>query len=511
VTHSNGQNATLDWTAQDAGLACEVAILWGTTVLRVFHLTPPCYFSVGEGESENAPCEFLIPETAIGTKRLPVVVKFGSLVAVALPHNATGSVTLPGQSKISLSEARQMVEPNATVNRERLLLLPLGVKVRLEIGEFTIQIAMICAGTPMRHGIQATDLSMLGYLGLSFAAVTSLLAVMMVFTPPVGLTSYEGMEADPIYLVQQYLNAATEREREMNRTEQLAVEKEETREGGTGTQTTTEEGSMGVRVTRVTNRNYAVGRSVVNPDPHLARATALRNAREFGMIGLLNTTIQGDPQTPTTTPWAQDTSAGIDELSIRGNLWGNELGDTRGASGLGLSGIGEGGGGHGEGIGLGSIGVLGHGSGNGNGQGFGSGDGSACGCGGDGQSQNFGAGHGRLGGAHRALAPQVRLGKSEVMGHLPPEVLQRVVRQNFGPLRQCYEQGLIKSPTLAGRVSVRFVIGRDGSVANVKNGGSDLPDRAVVNCVFRVYYGLSFPEPEGGIVTVTYPIQFAPQ
>jgi hypothetical protein len=57
---------------------------------------------------------------------------------------------------------------------------------------------------------------------------------------------------------------------------------------------------------------------------------------------------------------------------------------------------------------------------------------------------------------------------------------------------------------------VRFVIGRDGAVSNVRNGDSDLPDAAVVRCVVQAYYGLSFPEPEGGIVTVVYPIMFSP-
>jgi hypothetical protein len=34
-------------------------------------------------------------------------------------------------------------------------------------------------------------------------------------------------------------------------------------------------------------------------------------------------------------------------------------------------------------------------------------------------------------------------------------------------------------------VSVRFVIGRDGAVSNVANGGSDMPDGSVVSCVVR--------------------------
>jgi hypothetical protein len=31
-----------------------------------------------------------------------------------------------------------------------------------------------------------------------------------------------------------------------------------------------------------------------------------------------------------------------------------------------------------------------------------------------------------------------------------------------------------------------------------------------VSCVISAYYGLSFPQPEGGIVTVVYPIMFSP-
>jgi hypothetical protein len=46
-------------------------------------------------------------------------------------------------------------------------------------------------------------------------------------------------------------------------------------------------------------------------------------------------------------------------------IWGDRIGDSFGAGGLGLSGIGEGGGGRGEGIGLGSIGTIGHGMGTG--------------------------------------------------------------------------------------------------------------------------------------------------
>lgn len=101
-------------------------------------------------------------------------------------------------------------------------------------------------------------------------------------------------------------------------------------------------------------------------------------------------------------------------------------------------------------------------------------------------------------------------GVTTVSGRLPPQVIQRIVRQNFGRFRLCYEKGLIANPNLEGRVSVRFVIGRDGAVASASNGGSSLPDASVVSCVVSAYYGLSFPKPEGGIVTVSYPLTFNP-
>ena len=104
----------------------------------------------------------------------------------------------------------------------------------------------------------------------------------------------------------------------------------------------------------------------------------------------------------------------------------------------------------------------------------------------------------------------MRPGTTTISGRLPAEIIQRIVRQNYGRFRNCYEQGLSRNPNLEGRVQVRFIIGRDGSVSNVHSGDSDLPDSGVVGCVISAYYGLSFPEPEGGIVTVVYPIMFQP-
>lgn len=114
-----------------------------------------------------------------------------------------------------------------------------------------------------------------------------------------------------------------------------------------------------------------------------------------------------------------------------------------------------------------------------------------------------------LGQGRRSKPPSVRMGATSVSGRLPPEVIQRIVRQNFGRFRLCYENGLRSNPNLAGRVTISFVIGRSGEVGAVTS-HADLPDTGVVGCVTRAFYGLSFPAPETGVVKVSYPIVFAP-
>jgi hypothetical protein len=469
----------------------EVMILWGTNVLHVSHLTPPRNFYVGEELGKNLACDFFIPAEKIGTTRLPIVVGDRASLALVMPPAARGYIELPGQPRMTLDEARLKGQPSAEVSGGHQISLPPGAKARMELDQFVFQVGAVNAGKPVPKGAAANiDWTVFTYFGLSLLAHSGFIAALAFFVPPLGLTDDEDINKDQLYLIQQYLQAAAEREQEQRETEQVAEENADNREGGTGTRAKGEEGSMGNPLSKATNKRYAVQGPKDNPDPHIARAAALREATEFGMIGLLNTGAAGDPNAPT-APWGRDTSLGTDEVSARGNMWGDEIGDAFGAGGLGLSGIGEGGGGRGEGIGLGSIGTLGHGAGTGTGQGFGS-------------------GHGRLGGSHRTRSPQVRMGATSVSGRLPPEVIQRIVRQNYGRFRMCYEEGLARNPNLEGRVSVRFVIGRDGSVSNVANGGSDLPDNGVVQCVVRAYYGLSFPQPEGGIVTVVYPIMFAP-
>ncbi len=95
-----------------------------------------------------------------------------------------------------------------------------------------------------------------------------------------------------------------------------------------------------------------------------------------------------------------------------------------------------------------------------------------------------------------------------ITGRLPPEVVKRIVRANFPRFRACYEAELKKDPKLEGTISTSFVINEKGEPEAVKAGGGTMGNATVQACVTKVFTTLSYPEPEGGKVAVTYPIEF---
>jgi Ca-activated chloride channel family protein len=212
---------------------------------------------------------------------------------------------------------------------------------------------------------------------------------------------------------------------------------------------------------------------------------ALRDAQAFGMIGALG----GSSTLSHATTLGSGAGARASDLSSGAVV--------PVAPPQGLSGIGEGGGGRGEGIGLGAIGTP---------PGRGSSVSVPFDFGGSGAGQGFGSGHSAL----APPAPQVHASASTVSGSFDSTSIQSIVRGQFGRLRRCYQRGLDRDAGLAGRVVVRFVIGRDGTVTSAQNGGSTIADPAVVACVVGAFSGMTFPAPDGGSVTVVFPISFTP-
>ena len=470
--------------------ACEIAVKWDQNTLHLQVDSPPKSFFVGEEQTD-----YFVPSEVLGTTRAPIVVARGVSCSLVMLPRSTGTVEIPGQGTFSFADLIQSgrARPSSELSGAHEFDLPTNAKAHMELegSGLAFDVSAVNAGkAPPTGAFSQFEPAAYLFIGLSFLLHIGIVASMAFFMPKMGADDGEALDRDQLLLMQKMLNAAAEREQEEKETEQVTQDNADNKEGGTGTRAKGEEGSMGNPNTKDTNKRYGVQGPQDNPDPHIARQAALREAQEFGMIGLINVGAGGDPNAPT-APWGREDSSGNDPMSARGNMWGDAIGDAFGAGGLGLSGVGEGGGGRGEGIGLGNIGALGHGAGTGTGQGFGN-------------------GHGRLGGAHQTKSPSLRQGATTVNGRLPPEVIQRIVRQNFGRFKLCYENGLRTNPNLQGRVAVKFVIDRSGAVSTAQDGGSDLPDQGVVSCVVRGFGNLSFPQPEGGIVTVVYPISFSP-
>ncbi len=87
--------------------------------------------------------------------------------------------------------------------------------------------------------------------------------------------------------------------------------------------------------------------------------------------------------------------------------------------------------------------------------------------------------------------------------------VRRAVRAENAKVRGCYERALARSPTLAGRLKVRFAVQPDGAVTEVAIEESTLRDEAMHGCIVDVFRALRFPggDPQGPIM-LTYPLVF---
>lgn len=478
--------------------ALEVTVTWHNNTLFHTELEPNVDFFLGRRPEatrrwrrrETALAYFELPPEVLGTAALRLISTTPHGPAVLIANIPTSARFTHDEQCFEHSDfASACLERGwFDVTRNTPYWPLVGRPLRITLGLFHIDCGEAAAGKAIpRALISHVSPESLTYFGLSFASAAALLASAAFFTPSMGLTAGDDVDRNDLILMQQYLDAAAEREQVQK---QQAGESDQSAAAGESAKRAHDsEGAMGDTKSQQANRRYAVKGPTDNPDPHFARQRLLEEAATFGTLGLLRS-MTSDPNSPT-APWGREEALGIDSQSALGSMWGDTIGNSFG-SGLGLSGTGTGGGHIGESIGLGDVGTLNRGMG-------------------PGGEYGFGKNHGRLPGTHSTKGFRMRTSKVEVSGRLPPQIIQRIVRQNHGRFRLCYERGLGGNPSLSGRVNVRFVIGRNGAVSNASNAGSTLPNSDVVACVVRSFYGLSFPKPEGGMVTVSYPIAFSPE
>ncbi len=100
---------------------------------------------------------------------------------------------------------------------------------------------------------------------------------------------------------------------------------------------------------------------------------------------------------------------------------------------------------------------------------------------------------------------------SGVLAHsIDKSLIRTVVREHLEEIRDCYQEGLARDPTL-GRLALRWDISTmDGSVSEVELSDTSLEDPCVVICVMEQVETWTFPAFHGreGTVTITYPFHF---
>lgn len=95
-------------------------------------------------------------------------------------------------------------------------------------------------------------------------------------------------------------------------------------------------------------------------------------------------------------------------------------------------------------------------------------------------------------------------------GCLDKELLRHVIREHLSQVRFCYEQRLSQRPTLAGKLSVRFVVEPSGAVSSAElAAASALGDELVERCVLSRVRAWLFPQ-SAGRSAVTYPFMLQP-
>ncbi|MEZ4703803.1 MAG: AgmX/PglI C-terminal domain-containing protein [Bdellovibrionota bacterium] len=250
---------------------------------------------------------------------------------------------------------------------------------------------------------------------------------------------------------------------------------QQTSTGTKGSQTTQRGGGREGEGAKASGTEGKRGKSVPGTK---ATGPSLNKVRNTGVLGFLNSRGTGFADSSI----SDQADAALSKYSARGSF--GLQGETAVREGKGLQGGGTGGGGETASIGQG-LGTKGRGGG-------------AKGTG----LADFGTGNDKL-----SVTAEIDREAVYVGGGLTREEILKIISEHKGRIQLCYEREAQKNPSLAGKVSVNFVVGSSGSVASASVRESSLANAMAEDCVIRAIRRIPFPE-SGGETEVTLPFSF---
>jgi TonB family protein len=205
--------------------------------------------------------------------------------------------------------------------------------------------------------------------------------------------------------------------------------------------------------------------------------------------------VLGSQRATSLTHVLSDTAAlGDQAADVLGHIQGTDIASAWGNGGIASRGTGAGGADQGVPM-LGGPGVLN----------------TIPGQHGPGTGREYGHNEGVLDGKRKARIPQIIATNATVRGNLDKEIIRRIVRTHLNEIRYCYEQSLIRRPSLTGRVVVQFTIAPTGRVIASVLQSSTIAEPALNSCVVQATRRWEYPRPDGGgLAIVSYPFQLTP-
>ena len=436
-------------------------------------------YVLGERSDASFP---LAASTLAGASAFTLVRRGDHGIALRYTDAMHGEVIVDGQH-FDLRDAKSRAHFDGEAHE---LPLAVGSHAKVGIGEHLFHVRAVAPGRVLA-GRQEADKPFWIASGGALAAIGSMILLTQLIPAEANQFSFDDLMTDPAYVgyVQQ---PDTE-------TEPPPDEVEGEQQGGTpGKRAEGHEGAMGNPKSKKAKNIYAM-KGPKDAMPQIARNfDPDMQARTAGLLGM----IQQDQGHFLSSPSGAAFAVGNHDEDVWGNMVGTEIGEAYGVGGMGVVGTGRGGGCDGGDcgiIGLGKVGTIGDFGRNGRGGGYGPGDGG-----------------GTKFDDRRTKVPKARIAGPATIGPgIDKDIIRRVVRSHLMEVRGCYNQGLVKNPNLAGRVSIQFTIGPAGTVGAAVVADSSVDDASVGNCIAKSVRRWKFPKPSvGGSTIVTYPFALSP-
>ena len=462
-------------------LALEIVIAWGSSaLLHVAHLSPARAFYLGESAGAHEPAsDFSLDLSALGVKRLPLILEEAGQLAVVIPAGASVEAELDGALlTLPVLEERGLLAPAPSIPNAQLYMLPAAARVRVAyLGlSFYIQHTQ-AASAPPRVVAPRSVLKQRLWDLVSFGVHGLMLGAFYCLPPSAAALSLDQLNAEDRFIRYHLSPPAAQLE------DPPTWLHAEAGGGSPGQAAQADRGKAGDPATIMQKRRHA--EQGASPQPRAAAPERMTPdaVRQQGILTMLRGNAPGQ-----LAQFDRARAEGNDPEQALGDLLGANTGASRGNGGLDMLGTGRGGGGNADGtIGQGELETIGTGPGSGKRGLYGN-----------------GAGPGLR--QHSARVPTIHPSSPEVLGSLSKEAIRRVIGRHLNEVRYCYQQRLVSRPDLQGRVAVRFIIAMSGAVQTSGVVDSDVGDAQVGTCIAEAVKRWDFPAPEGGgAVIVNYP------